>query len=99
PRALAAGLLVRLVAGHRPPDALLAAALGTYGLFWAGRRAFWFAAAAAVPAGLVLLYNLQVAGHPAGAYGLVGKVGFLRHDLLPGLAGLLLSPTSGLVVL
>src|SRR5262245_57317664 len=39
PRALAAGLLCGLIAGNRPPDVILAAALGAYGLFWAGRRA------------------------------------------------------------
>lgn len=98
PRALAAGLLVGLVAANRPPDALLAAALGAYGLFWAGRRALSFAAAAAIPLGLVLLYNLSVAGHWVGGYGLRGKAGFLRHDLLSGFAGLLFSPTRGLFV-
>src|ERR1019366_1647986 len=38
PRALAAGLLIGLVAANRPPDVVLAAALGAYGLFWTGRR-------------------------------------------------------------
>ncbi|HEY9420835.1 MAG TPA: hypothetical protein VIW92_05445, partial [Thermoanaerobaculia bacterium] len=33
PRALAAGLLLGLIAANRPPDAILAAALGAYGLF------------------------------------------------------------------
>ncbi len=98
PRALAAGLLLGLIAGIRPPDAILAAALGVYGLFWAGRRAALLAAAAAVPMGLVLLYNLGVAGHLAGGYGLAGKASFLQHDLLSGLGGLLFSPTRGLFV-
>lgn len=99
PRALAAGLLVGLIAANRPPDAILAAALGAYGLFWAGRRrAALLAAAAALPAGLVLLYNLAVAHNLAGGYGLVGKATYFRHDLLPGLGGLLLSPTRGLLV-
>ena len=49
PRALAAGLLCGLIAGNRPPDVILAAALGAYGLFWAGRRAALLAAAAALP--------------------------------------------------
>src|SRR6185369_11126161 len=43
PRALAAGLLCGLLAGNRPPDVVLAAALSAYGLFWAGRRAALFA--------------------------------------------------------
>ncbi|HEX5717736.1 MAG TPA: hypothetical protein VF179_16375 [Thermoanaerobaculia bacterium] len=100
PRALAAGLLCGLIAANRPPDAILAAALGAYGLFWAGRRAALLAAAAALPVGLVLLYNLGVAGHFAGGYGLVGKAhaSFFRQDLLSGLGGLLFSPTRGLFV-
>ncbi|HEY0510449.1 MAG TPA: hypothetical protein VGH73_01005 [Thermoanaerobaculia bacterium] len=98
PRALAAGLLCGLIAGNRPPDLILAAALGAYGLFWAGRRAALLAAAAALPMGLVLLYNLGVAEHFAGAYGRVGHASFFRHDLLSGLGGLLFSPTRGLFV-
>jgi hypothetical protein len=99
PRALAAGLLCGLIAGNRPPDVILAAALGAYGLFWAGRRrAALFAAAAALPMGLVLLYNLGVAHHFAGGYGLKGKARFFRHDLLSGLGGLLFSPTRGLLI-
>jgi len=97
-RALAAGLLCGLIAGNRPPDVILAAALGAYGLFWAGRRAALLAAAAALPIGLVLLYNLGVAGHLAGGYGLMGTALFFQHDLLSGLGGLLFSPTRGLFV-
>jgi hypothetical protein len=98
PRALAAGLLCGLIAGNRPPDVVLAAVLGAYGLFWAGRRAALLAAAAALPAALVLLYNLGVADHLAGGYGRVGKASFLQHGLLSGLGGLLFSPTRGLFV-
>lgn len=99
PRVLAAGLLCGLIAGNRPPDAILAAALGAYGLFWAGRRrAALLAVGAALPAGLVLLYNLRVAGHFGGSYGRLGKAAFFQHDLLSGLAGLLFSPTRGLLV-
>jgi hypothetical protein len=101
PRALAAGLLLGLIAANRPPDALLAAALGVYGLFWARRRAaplVALIAAVAVPASLVLLYNLGVAGHVGGGYGIMGRADFLHNDLLPGLAGLLFSPTRGLLI-
>ncbi len=38
-RALAAGLVCGLIAANRPPDAILAAALGLYGLWWAWLRA------------------------------------------------------------
>lgn len=99
PRALAAGLLCGLIAGNRPPDVILAAALGAYGLFWADRRrAALLVAAAVLPMGLVLLYNLGVAGNLAGGYGLIGKALFFRHDLLSGLGGLLFSPARGLFV-
>lgn len=97
-RAVAAGLLCGLLAANRPPDLLLGAALGLYGLFWAGRRAPLLAAGAALPMGLALLYNLMAAGHFAGGYGLRGKATFFEHDLLSGLGGLLLSPTRGLLV-
>jgi hypothetical protein len=98
PRALAVGLLCGLIAGNRPPDVILAAALGAYGLFWTGRRAALLAAGAALPIGLVLFYNLGVAGHFAGGYGLMGRAAFLQYDLFAGLGGLLFSPTRGLFV-
>jgi hypothetical protein len=99
PRVLAAGLLLGLMAGNRPPDVVLAAALGIYGLFWAGRRrAALLAAMAALPMFAVLLYNLRVADNVAGGYGLIGDARFFRHDLLMGLGGLLVSPAKGLFV-
>ena len=138
-RALAAGLLCGLVAANRPPDAILAAALGLYGLWWARPRdrivhtppvaapaaappvawsgsgtaerpetgrppaSGWvglllLAAGAALPLGLVLAYNLDVAGSVAGGYGLPGKATFFQHPLLAGIAGQLFSPTRGLFV-
>lgn len=97
-RALAAGFLCGLIACNRPPDAILAAALGIYGLWWARRRAPLLAAGAALPLGLVLAYNLEVAGMVAGAYAISGDASFFRHPLLPGIAGLLFSPTRGLLV-
>jgi hypothetical protein len=99
PRALAAGLLLGLIAGNRPPDIIIAAMLGAYGLFWAGRRrAPLLAVAAALPMLVVLLYNLHVAGNVGGGYGLIGKARFFDHPLLPGIGGLLVSPTKGLLV-
>jgi hypothetical protein len=97
-RALAAGLLLGLLAGNRPPDALLAAALGVYGLFWARGRALLLAAGAALPMGLVLFYNLQMTGNIAGGYGLRGNPSFLQHDLFYGIAGILFSPMRGLFI-
>ncbi|HXH38061.1 MAG TPA: hypothetical protein VNN08_05510 [Thermoanaerobaculia bacterium] len=99
PRALAAGLLLGLIAGNRPPDVILGAALGIYGLLWAGRRrAALLSAAAALPMVVVLLYNLHVAGRVEGGYGVIGHASFFRHDLLTGVGGLLISPTKGLLV-
>jgi hypothetical protein len=46
----------------------------------------------------VLSYNLTRAGNVAGGYGVIGRPRFFQHDLLPGLAGLLVSPTRGLLV-
>jgi hypothetical protein len=98
PRTLAAGLLCGLIAGNRPPDAVISAALGVFCLYWAGRRAPLFVAAAAAPVALILVYNITIVGAVAGGYGLIGKADFLAHDLRSGLAGLLFSPTRGLFV-
>jgi hypothetical protein len=97
-RALAAGVVCGLIAGNRPPDALLAAALGLYGLRWAGQRAAWLAAGAAVPVGLVLGYNVVAAGNLIGAYAIPPRGAFFHYGLLNGIAGLLFSPTRGLFV-
>jgi hypothetical protein len=99
PRTLTAGLLLGLIAGNRPPDIVLAAALGVYGLFWAGRRrGALLAAAAALPMVVVLLYNLAEAGNVGGGYGVIGKARFFHHPMLPGIGGLLVSPTRGLLL-
>jgi hypothetical protein len=100
PRTLAAGLLLGLIAGNRPPDVILGAALGVYGLFWVGSRgrAVLLAVASALPMIVVLAYNLHTAGNVGGGYGVIGSVQFFEHPLLPGMAGLLVSPTRGLLV-
>jgi len=98
-RAIGAGLLLGLIAANRPPDVVLAAALGAYGLAWAGRRrATLLIAVAALPMVLVLLYNVRVAGNVGGGYGVIGHARFFQHDLFAGVAGLLISPTRGLLV-
>jgi len=100
PRAIALGLLLGLIGGNRPPDVLLGAALGIYALwFWTDRRrAGWLIAAAALPLAMVLFYNLGVGGNVGGGYGVIGKAAFFSHPLLPGVAGLLVSPTRGLFI-
>ena len=97
-RAIAVGLVLGLIACNRPPDILIAAPLGVYGLWWARRFALLLGTAALLPAVPLLMYNLGVVGHFAGAYGLVGKSSFFEHDWLSGIAGLLFSPTKGLFV-
>ncbi len=98
-RAIAAGLLCGLIAGNRPADAVLAMPLGIYGLVWAqSRRAVLFGAAALLPVLAVVCYNLAAVGALGGAYQLVGHAQFFRHDMFAGLAGLLFSPTRGLLV-
>jgi hypothetical protein len=99
PRAFAAGLLLGLIASNRPPDAVLGLVLGIYGLYWAGwRRVAALAAGSVVPVLLVMLYNLRATGNIAGGYGLLGTSNFFSHSLLPGIAGVLVSPTRGLLV-
>lgn len=97
-RAVVAGFFCALAACNRQPDAILAAGLALYGLWWAKRRAPLFLAGGALPVGLVLAYNLGVVGHVAGAYALVNWHRFVSGDVLSGIAGLLLSPTHGLFV-
>jgi hypothetical protein len=97
----AAGLAAGLLAGNRPPDALLAAGVIIYLLARHGRRALWAVAAAAAALAPVVAYNLAVFRHLAGGYGVWGIAGphpFYSHPLLPGIAGLLLSPAKGLLV-
>ncbi|MGA2600562.1 MAG: hypothetical protein ABSH09_26650 [Bryobacteraceae bacterium] len=97
-RAIAAGLVLGLMACNRPPDVLIAAPLGVYALWWARRFAPILITAALLPAVPLLVYNLGIVGHFAGAYGLIGKSSFFAHNLVSGLAGLLFSPTRGLFV-
>lgn len=100
-RAVSAGFLCSLIVCNRQPDIVLAAGLGLYGLWWAGRRAPLFVAAALVPASLMLAYNVMFVGHVLGGYGLVSQArlsSFLSPNVLAGVAGLLFSPTHGLFV-
>jgi hypothetical protein len=101
PSLVAAGLAAGLLAANRPPDALLAAGVMIYLLARHGRRALWAVAAAMAALAPVALYNLAVFRHLAGGYGVSGIAGphpFYSHPLLPGVAGLLLSPAKGLFV-
>ena len=98
---LAAGVAGGLLAGNRPPDAALGAAVLVYLLARHGRRALWALGGAAVALVPILSYNFTVFRHWAGGYGVAGLAGphpFYSHPLLPGIAGLLLSPAKGLLI-
>jgi hypothetical protein len=100
---IAAGLICGLIASNRPHDSIFAAALGIYGLWWAGRKAPLLVGAALVPLALLLAYNLRVVGQFTGGYGLIVETSFssrsfFAHNTLTGMAGLLFSPTRGLFV-
>ncbi|RAZ85638.1 hypothetical protein DPM33_28395 [Mesorhizobium hawassense] len=97
-RAAAAGFLCALIAVNRQPDAVLAASLGLYGLWWAGRRIPLLVIAGLIPVGLVVAYNLDVVGNLAGAYALVGRSHDYNYNVIEGIAGLLFSPMRGLFV-
>jgi hypothetical protein len=95
---VATGLACGLMACNRPPDSLLAAAIGLYGLCWAGRKAPWLVLSAVAPVLLLMTYNLRIVGHWAGGYGLIGKTDSFAYNPVAGVLGLLLSPTRGLFV-
>ena len=97
---VAAGLACGLLAVNRPPDAALAAAVLAYLLIRHRERALWAVAAAAAASAPFVLYNLAAFGHWAGGYAwaVSGTHPFFSHPLLPGLAGLLLSPGKGLLI-
>jgi len=97
-RAAAAGFFCALIACNRQPDAILAAGLALYGVWWAGPRVLPFLAAGALPVQLLLAYNWGVVGHVAGAYALVYRPDLARGDVLANVAALLFSPTHGLFV-
>jgi hypothetical protein len=93
------GAACALMASNRPPDALIAAAIGLYTIWSHRRRALWLLAGAAVPLALLMCYNLEFIGHTVGGYAL-GKSPdqkFFKLDWT-GLPGLLISPSRGLLV-
>lgn len=92
------GAVCVFIAANRPPDALVAAAIGGFVVWRNGRSAGWLVAGAAVPLAALLAYNVGFMGHLAGGYGLrKPPAGFMQSDWY-GLAGLLVSPTRGLLV-
>lgn len=97
-RTVLLGAVCVLMAANRPPDALVAVAIGIFVVWRCWRSAAWLFAGAAIPLAALLYYNLGFIGLLAGGYGLVRPPqNFFQHDW-SGLAGLLLSPTRGLLV-
>jgi hypothetical protein len=93
------GAVCVLMAANRPPDALIAGAVILFIVWSRGRNALWLLAGAALPLTALLYYDLNFIGHVVGAYAL-GKAPnemFFRRDW-SGVAGLLVSPTRGLLV-
>ncbi|HVQ38539.1 MAG TPA: hypothetical protein VMS31_13470, partial [Pyrinomonadaceae bacterium] len=88
-----------LMAANRPPDGLIAGAFVLFTVWSRRRGALWLLAGAAVPLAAVLYYNLDFIGHIAGGYAIAKDPNrkFFQLDWA-GMAGLLVSPTRGLLV-
>ncbi|TPJ29992.1 hypothetical protein [Mesorhizobium sp. B2-8-3] len=97
-RVAAAGLFCALIAVNRQPDTILAAGLGLYGLWWAGRKAPLLVISGLIPVALIVAYNLELVGNIAGAYALIDRSLSYSDSTIEGIAGLLLSPMRGLFV-
>ncbi|TLD70434.1 hypothetical protein FEM03_11945 [Phragmitibacter flavus] len=97
-RTVLLGTVCVLIAANRPPDALLAGAFVLFTLWSQRRDALWLLAGAAVPLAALLYYNLHFVGHYAGSYALGRPPDNFFQPGLSGLAGLLISPSRGLLV-
>jgi hypothetical protein len=92
------GAVCVLMAANRPPDGLVAAAIGLFVVCRNWRSAAWLVAGGIVPLAALLYYNLGFIGLLGGGYALVRlPENLLQHDW-SGLVGLLASPTRGLLV-
>ena len=92
------GAVCVLMAANRPPDALVAGAIGLF-VVWNNRRnILWLLAGAALPLAALLCYNLNFIGQVASAYALVKPPQSFFQPIWSGVAGLLVSPTRGLLV-
>ena len=93
------GAVCVLMAANRPPDALIACAIGLF-IVWSRRRgALWLLAGAAIPFVALLYYNFSFIGNVVGGYALGKRPDevFFRLDW-SGVPGLLVSPTRGLLI-
>jgi hypothetical protein len=92
------GLFCAVIPAIRQPDAILAAPMGLYGLWWAGRSRWLLIAAGLPPVLLLLAYNLVYVGPLSGGYALSVRPENYNDDVAEGVAGLLFSPVRGLFV-
>jgi hypothetical protein len=93
-----AGLPLGLATVVRPIFGIPAAAFGLFTLTRVPRRFPWFCLASAGPLALLLAYNAAFFGSPfAVGYGKEALGGW-SGDFFAGLAGLLMSPSRGLIV-
>lgn len=98
--AITLGAVCVFIAANRPPDALLAGGIALYAM-WARRRyTLWLLAGALIPLVALLFYNIGVAGSVVGGYGKIDKpaLSLFQHPMWTGIAGLLVSPTRGLLI-
>jgi len=87
-----------LMAVNRPPDILIAGAFILYAIWINKRNPVWLLVGAIAPLTALLCYNLQFIGHIAGGYALVKPNDNFFQSNWSGVAGLLISPTRGLLV-
>jgi hypothetical protein len=93
------GAVCVLIAANRPPDGLIAVAIGLYVMVSRGRDSWWLLIGGAVPLAALLCYNLGFVGHLAGGYAIAQPEykTFFQTDW-SGVPGLLISPARGLLV-
>jgi hypothetical protein len=92
-----AGLCAGLSVAIRLSNAIFLGIMAVYVLRsrWNVARKVIFAGCAAVPVGILLIYNFQIFGSAGGSY---PASWLLQGNLLAGLAGSLVSPNRGLLV-
>lgn len=92
------GAIAALLAFNRPPDALFSAAIAVYVALRVRYHVPAFAAGCALAGLPFLAYNLVMFGRPFGGYQSILATDAFRHNVLEGLAALLVSPGKGLLV-
>ena len=99
-RVAALGAVCVAITANRPPDALVAGAIAFWVVWTRRPKVSWLLAGAAIPFAALLLYNVGMIGSLTGGYGSGSKpaMSFFQHSAWDGMAGLLISPTRGLLV-